>query len=188
MNGGQSGVAIDMSVDVNLSTCTPLIPVASVLAYAIKTFIQSAAFGVAFAMCVCAARDARLLNECTHGYLLPSRRIALAAVAGAVLALAVGSSSEYSLQSFSQAYVLLIFNCRTRTECDEFHSYVAFVPVCTQTGYSRKFDLQIVSYLILRNMFGWMRSKVSHFFAWFGRIALEVNKIVQKHIYICVQI
>ncbi len=38
-------------------------------------------------------------------------------------------------------------------------------------------------------MFGWMRSKVSHFFAWFGRIALEVNKMRSLNkIFICVQI
>jgi hypothetical protein len=35
-------------------------------------------------------------------------------------------------------------------------------------------SLQIVSYIFVRNIFGWVRSRYSTFFAWFGRIALEV--------------
>ena len=33
---------------------------------------------------------------------------------------------------------------------------------------------------MLRNAFGEVRSKVSHFFAWFGRIALEVFASFRK--------
>ena len=36
--------------------------------------------------------------------------------------------------------------------------------------------LQIVSYVLLRNAFGWIRAKYSTFFAWCGRISLEVGE------------
>ena len=36
------------------------------------------------------------------------------------------------------------------------------------------FILQIISYVLIRNVVGWIRTRYSSFFAWFGRISLEV--------------
>lgn len=44
-------------------------------------------------------------------------------------------------------------------------------------------DYQIVSFVILRNVFGVLRSRYSSFFAWFGRISLELF-IGQYHIWL----
>lgn len=35
--------------------------------------------------------------------------------------------------------------------------------------------VQILSYIILRNMSGLLRARYSTFFAWFGKISLEVS-------------
>jgi hypothetical protein len=34
---------------------------------------------------------------------------------------------------------------------------------------------QIVSFILMRNVPGWLRTKYSSFFAWFGKISLEVS-------------
>uniref|UniRef100_A0A914WER7 Cas1p 10 TM acyl transferase domain-containing protein n=1 Tax=Plectus sambesii TaxID=2011161 RepID=A0A914WER7_9BILA len=57
-------------------------------------------------------------------------------------------------------YAVVIVNCGSLTDCSEIHPYLVFVP--------------IVSYLALRNVFGSVRTRVSTFFSWFGRISLEL--------------
>ena len=42
---------------------------------------------------------------------------------------------------------------------------------------------QIVSFVVMRNTFGWVRSRYSSFFAWFGRISLELF-LAQYHIWL----
>ncbi|KAK3593520.1 hypothetical protein CHS0354_037045 [Potamilus streckersoni] len=67
------------------------------------------------------------------------------------------------------SYVVFSCLCRNKQECNEVHSYIAFVP--------------IVSYILIRNTYGWLRTKYSSFFAWFGRISLELF-ISQYHIWL----
>lgn len=55
------------------------------------------------------------------------------------------------------AFALL---CSNKEECNGIHAYISFIP--------------IVSYITLRNMSGLLRSRYSIFFAWFGKISLEV--------------
>lgn len=45
------------------------------------------------------------------------------------------------------------------------------------------FNCQIVGFILLRNMFGFLRCRYSSFFAWFGRISLELF-ISQYHIWL----
>lgn len=66
-------------------------------------------------------------------------------------------------------YIIFTAVCRSKQECNEIHSYVAFVP--------------ILSYICLRNLPGWLRTKYSAFFAWFGQISLELF-IGQYHIWL----
>lgn len=57
---------------------------------------------------------------------------------------------------------MFAFTCRNKTECTELHPYLFFIP--------------IVSFIILRNVSGLLRMRYSIFFAWFGKISLEVRK------------
>ncbi|XP_052813330.1 N-acetylneuraminate 9-O-acetyltransferase-like isoform X2 [Mya arenaria] len=59
--------------------------------------------------------------------------------------------------------------CRNKEECNEVHSYITFVP--------------IVSFILIRNVFGSIRTRYSSFFAWFGRISLELF-ISQYHVWL----
>ncbi|XP_052234383.1 N-acetylneuraminate 9-O-acetyltransferase-like isoform X2 [Dreissena polymorpha] len=59
--------------------------------------------------------------------------------------------------------------CRNKQECNEVHSYITFIP--------------IVSFILIRNVFGSIRTRYSSFFAWFGRISLELF-ISQYHIWL----
>lgn len=66
-------------------------------------------------------------------------------------------------------YTTFTFICRNKLDCEEIHSYVVFVP--------------IISYIVLRNISGIFRIRFSSFFAWFGRISLELF-ICQYHIWL----
>ncbi|XP_050545814.1 N-acetylneuraminate 9-O-acetyltransferase isoform X2 [Daktulosphaira vitifoliae] len=66
----------------------------------------------------------------------------------------------------STAYNIL---CQNQTECSEFLSYTSIIP--------------ILSYIIIRNMSGILRTKFSSLFAWFGRISLELM-VCQCHIWL----
>lgn len=66
-------------------------------------------------------------------------------------------------------YTTFSFLCKNRNECEEIHSYIVFIP--------------IISYIILRNISGILRTRYSAFFAWFGKISLELF-ICQYHIWL----
>lgn len=66
-------------------------------------------------------------------------------------------------------YATVTFLCRNELECNEIHSYVMFIP--------------IVSYIMLRNISGVLRTRYSSLFAWFGKISLELF-ISQYHIWL----
>ncbi|VDI02333.1 Hypothetical predicted protein, partial [Mytilus galloprovincialis] len=67
------------------------------------------------------------------------------------------------------SYVIFTFLCKNKVECNQFHSYLTIVP--------------IVSFILIRNVPGWLRTKYSSFFAWFGKISLELF-ISQYHIWL----
>lgn len=66
-------------------------------------------------------------------------------------------------------YTTFALLCQNKLDCDEIHSYVVFVP--------------IISYIVLRNVWGIFRTRYSSFFAWFGQISLELF-ICQYHIWL----
>ena len=76
-----------------------------------------------------------------------------------------------SLASFVGLCMYFVFSllCRNKSECNEIHPYISFIP--------------IISFIMLRNLSGRLRSRYSSFFAWIGRISLELF-ILQYHIWL----
>lgn len=54
-------------------------------------------------------------------------------------------------------------------DCNEVHPYISFLP--------------IISFTLLRNITGFVRSRYSSFFAWIGRLYIEML-IAQYHIFL----
>lgn len=111
-------------------------------------------FGMVFAVMYMLAQKYSFLDDNNHSNLF-SRGIALSAT----LAALIGMGS----------YTTFTFLCRNQLECNEIHSYIVFLP--------------IISYIVLRNISGILRTRYSSFFAWFGRISLELF-ISQYHIWL----
>jgi len=61
------------------------------------------------------------------------------------------------------------FWCKNKTQCNDIHPYISAFPV--------------IGFILLRNIPGWFRSRYSSFFAWFGKISLELF-ISQYHIWL----
>ncbi|XP_053207163.1 N-acetylneuraminate 9-O-acetyltransferase-like [Panonychus citri] len=95
-----------------------------------------------------------ILDDKNHGNLF-SRGISLIVTASSLLGI-IG-------------YASFAFLCHNKEECNVIHAYISFIPV--------------VSYISLRNISGLLRSRYSIFFAWFGRISLELF-ICQYHIWL----
>ncbi|XP_041986683.1 N-acetylneuraminate 9-O-acetyltransferase [Aricia agestis] len=114
----------------------------------------SMAYGIIFGSAYLVSQKYGLLDDSNHGNLVSSGAAASAAVC------AVTGLGSYV------AYTLL---CTNVTDCDEIHSYVTFLPV--------------VSYVILRNVSGALRSRHSALFAWAGAITLELFAS-QSHIWL----
>ncbi|XP_042713033.2 N-acetylneuraminate 9-O-acetyltransferase isoform X6 [Chrysemys picta bellii] len=66
-------------------------------------------------------------------------------------------------------YSIWASSCKNKTECNELHPSVSVV--------------QILAFILIRNIPGYARSVYSSFFAWFGRISLELF-ICQYHIWL----
>ncbi|XP_037746594.1 N-acetylneuraminate 9-O-acetyltransferase isoform X2 [Chelonia mydas] len=66
-------------------------------------------------------------------------------------------------------YSIWASSCKNKTECNELHPSVSVV--------------QILAFVLIRNIPGYARSVYSSFFAWFGRISLELF-ICQYHIWL----
>ncbi|KAI4878598.1 hypothetical protein NFI96_029293, partial [Prochilodus magdalenae] len=66
-------------------------------------------------------------------------------------------------------YSIWASNCKNKTECNEMHPYISVV--------------QILAFVLIRNIPGYARSMYSSFFAWFGKISLELF-ICQYHIWL----
>lgn len=114
----------------------------------------SVATGMLFGFGHYLLRQYRVLGDTHHGNLF-SRGLSLSLALGALLGLGF--------------YTTFAFVCRSKPDCNEVHAYIFFVP--------------ILSYIVLRNMSGLLRARYSTFFAWFGKISLELF-IAQYHIWL----
>uniref|UniRef100_A0A665V7Z6 CAS1 domain containing 1 n=1 Tax=Echeneis naucrates TaxID=173247 RepID=A0A665V7Z6_ECHNA len=74
----------------------------------------------------------------------------------------------FSVVSFI-TYSIWASSCKTKAECNEMHPYISVV--------------QILAFILIRNIPGYARSIYSSFFAWFGKISLELF-ICQYHIWL----
>uniref|UniRef100_A0A3Q3XJ33 Cas1p 10 TM acyl transferase domain-containing protein n=1 Tax=Mola mola TaxID=94237 RepID=A0A3Q3XJ33_MOLML len=74
----------------------------------------------------------------------------------------------FSVVSFI-TYSIWASSCKNKTECNEMHPYISVV--------------QILAFILIRNIPGYARSLYSSFFAWFGKISLELF-ICQYHIWL----
>ncbi|XP_048848839.1 N-acetylneuraminate 9-O-acetyltransferase [Brienomyrus brachyistius] len=66
-------------------------------------------------------------------------------------------------------YSIWASSCKNKSECNELHPYISAV--------------QILAFVLIRNIPGYVRSLYSSFFSWFGRISLELF-ICQYHIWL----
>jgi len=114
----------------------------------------SITFGCLFSLAVLVGGKLKLYDDSNHSCLWP-RSIAVPGCVAGVVGL------------FS--YTVFACFCRNKADGNEIHPYIAFVP--------------IISLVILRNLAGFWRSRYSSFFAWFGRISLELF-ISQYHIWL----
>ncbi|CAH2282842.1 CAS1 domain-containing 1 isoform X1 [Pelobates cultripes] len=74
----------------------------------------------------------------------------------------------FSVVSFL-TYSIWASSCKNKTECNEMHPSISVV--------------QIFAFVLIRNIPGYARSVYSSFFAWFGKISLELF-ICQYHIWL----
>ncbi|CAH1979750.1 unnamed protein product [Acanthoscelides obtectus] len=114
----------------------------------------SSMYGMMFAVIMVLARRFNIFDDNNHSNLF-SRGIALSSTLTALIG--IGS------------YITFSFLCRNELDCSEIHSYIAFIP--------------IVSYVLLRNISGVLRTRYSSMFAWFGEIYTELF-ISQYHIWL----
>ncbi|KAH8415359.1 hypothetical protein KR222_005093 [Zaprionus bogoriensis] len=111
-------------------------------------------FGMIYAACFHIAQKYNVFDDNNHGNLF-ARRTSIS-----VTLLALGGVGVYTAFSFL---------CRNVQNCEEIHSYILFIP--------------IIGYVVLRNISGILRTRYSNFFAWFGRISLELF-VCQYHIWL----
>ncbi|KAJ1529582.1 hypothetical protein ONE63_006352 [Megalurothrips usitatus] len=114
----------------------------------------SVSFGMMYAVGLFLAQRHQLLDDRNHSNLM-SPRLSLLAVLAAFCGLG--------------GYLGFSILCHNREECNEVHPYIVFIP--------------IVSYIALRNISGVLRTRYSTFFAWFGKISLELS-VCQYHIWL----
>ncbi|XP_044757718.1 N-acetylneuraminate 9-O-acetyltransferase [Coccinella septempunctata] len=108
--------------------------------------------GMGFAVLMLLAQKYNLFDDNNHSNLF-SRGLTLSATLLAIVGLG--------------CYLTMTFLCQDEMDCSEIHSYVVFIP--------------IISYIILRNISGFLRTRYSSLFAWFGEISLELF-VSQYHI------
>lgn len=114
----------------------------------------STMYGMLFALILYLAQRYNIYDDNNHSNLF-SRGIALSATLASLIGLG--------------CYISFTFLCHNELECNEIHSYIVFVP--------------IISYVVLRNISGVLRTKYSRLFALFGKISLELF-ISQYHIWL----
>ncbi|EDW06193.1 N-acetylneuraminate 9-O-acetyltransferase [Drosophila mojavensis] len=111
-------------------------------------------FGMIYAACFHIAQKYSIFDDNNHGNLF-SRRTSISVTLLALLGVGI--------------YTSFSFLCRNVQNCEEIHSYILFIP--------------IIGYVVLRNISGILRTRYSTFFAWFGRISLELF-VCQYHIWL----
>lgn len=122
--------------------------------YRFKLDRYSCAYGMIFAAVFLAAQKFNIIDDSNHGNLF-SRRISL-------------SSTLLSIAGLG-FYTTFTFFCKNKLDCEEIHSYVVFIP--------------IISFIVLRNISGVLRTRFSTLFSWFGKISLELF-ICMHHIWL----
>lgn len=122
--------------------------------YRYKLDRYSAAYGMMFSAIFIAAQKFNIVDDSNHGNLF-SRRISL-------------SSTLLSIAGLG-FYTTFTFFCKNKLECEEIHSYVVFIP--------------IISFIVLRNISGVLRTRFSTLFSYFGKISLELF-ICMHHIWL----
>ncbi|XP_024154845.1 N-acetylneuraminate 9-O-acetyltransferase isoform X2 [Oryzias melastigma] len=110
--------------------------------------------GMLFAFIYLVLQKRQVLSESKGELLLPPK------ISNLLLSLSIFSFVTYSIWAS---------NCKTKTECNEMHPYISVV--------------QILAFILIRNIPGYARSIYSSFFAWFGKISLELF-ICQYHIWL----
>ncbi|EFX82868.1 hypothetical protein DAPPUDRAFT_48914 [Daphnia pulex] len=115
----------------------------------------SICYGMIFGFLYLNAQKFGLIDDSTRQHLLSRTKIRFLVVLAALIGLG--------------GYTAFTITCHSKPECNEVHSYLAFLP--------------IISFIVLRNVFGPLRVRYSSFFAWFGRISLELF-IGQYHIWL----
>ncbi|XP_050297025.1 N-acetylneuraminate 9-O-acetyltransferase [Anthonomus grandis grandis] len=111
-------------------------------------------YGMCFSVLLILGQKYNIFDDNNHSNLF-SKRVALSTALASFLGIGT--------------YTAVTFLCRYELDCSEIHSYIAFIP--------------IVSYIVLRNMSGMLRTRYSTFFAWFGEIHLELF-LSQYHIWL----
>ncbi|XP_064465958.1 N-acetylneuraminate 9-O-acetyltransferase-like [Ornithodoros turicata] len=114
----------------------------------------SVASGMLFALAHYVMKQYKVIDDNNHGNLF-SRGLSLTVTLASLIGIGF--------------YTTFAFACRAKPDCNEIHAYISFVP--------------IISYVILRNISGLLRTRYSTFFAWFGKISLELF-IAQYHIWL----
>ncbi|KAF2361372.1 Cas1p 10 TM acyl transferase domain [Trinorchestia longiramus] len=115
---------------------------------------HSVLYGAVFALLYRAALQFGMLDDTSNGNLVTGRLAGLLAVLATAC---VGS------------YGVLVHYCGNKRDCNQVHPYIVWIP--------------ILGYIILRNQLGMLRTRYSSFFAWFGRISLELF-VCQYHIWL----
>ncbi|XP_068091126.1 N-acetylneuraminate 9-O-acetyltransferase [Hyperolius riggenbachi] len=111
-------------------------------------------YGMLFAFMYLALQKQQVLSEGKGEPLFSTK------VSSILLFISVVSFLTYSIWASS---------CKNKTECNEMHPSVSVV--------------QILAFVLIRNIPGYARSVYSSFFAWFGKISLELF-ICQYHIWL----
>lgn len=122
--------------------------------YRYKLDRYSAAYGMMFSAMFIAAQKFNIVDDSNHGNLF-SRRISLSSILLSIAGLGF--------------YTTFTFFCKNKLDCEEIHSYVVFIP--------------IISFIVLRNISGVLRTRFSTLFSWFGKISLELF-ICMHHIWL----
>lgn len=122
--------------------------------YRFKLDRYTSTYGMIFGAILHWSQKLNLFDDNNHGNLF-SRRMSLTACL-----MAFGGIGFYTAYTFI---------CRNKQDCEEVHAYAVFAP--------------ILGYIVLRNLSGMLRTRYSTFFAWFGKISLELF-ICQYHIWL----
>ncbi|XP_055013218.1 N-acetylneuraminate 9-O-acetyltransferase-like [Boleophthalmus pectinirostris] len=103
-------------------------------------------------------------------YLLLQKKQVLSETRGEALFSAKVSLPLLLLSGLSfVTYSVWASNCQTKAQCNQMHPYISVLP--------------ILAFILIRNIPGFARSVYSSFFAWFGKISLELF-ICQYHIWL----